>query len=62
MYLYINHTEIPLFHVMSARVTFGNVNGIKQPIPHVSLESEEVPQPIVSYTSEVTNNNTIIYI
>ena len=47
---------------MSARVTFGNVNGIKQPIPHVSLESEEVPQPIVSYTSEVTNNNTIIYI
>ena len=47
---------------MSARVTFGNVNGIKQLIPYVSLESEEVPQPIVSYTSEVTNNNTIIYI
>lgn len=51
--------EIPLFHVMSARVTFGNVNGIKQPIPYVSLESEEVPQPIVSDTSETTSTTGI---
>ena len=28
---------------MSARVTFGNINGVNQSVPHVSLQEEEVP-------------------
>ena len=27
---------------MSARVTFGNINGHTNPVPHVSLKTEEV--------------------
>ena len=32
--------EIPLFHVMTASVTFGNVNGHTDPAPHISLHME----------------------
>lgn len=34
--------EIPLFHVMAAKVTFGNLNGKTQPAPFVSLHTERV--------------------
>ena len=32
--------EIPLFHVMTASVTFGNINGHMEPAPHMSLHRE----------------------
>ena len=34
-------SEIPIFHVMSARVTFGNIGGCSEPVPHVALHTEE---------------------
>lgn len=33
IYLFI--LEIPLFHVLNARITFGNIFGLDQEIPHV---------------------------
>jgi len=27
--------EIPLFHILNARITFGNIFGLDQEIPHV---------------------------
>lgn len=32
--------EIPLFHVLNARITFGNIYAADQPIPHVSCLNE----------------------
>ena len=29
-------TEIPLFHILNASVTFGNLNGKKEPVPGVT--------------------------
>ncbi len=61
--------EIPLFHLMSARVTFGNINGVNQSVPHVSLQEEEVPI-VHSQPAQVTMDmhtrvmqlvNTIMY-
>ena len=34
--------EIPLFHVMSARVTFCNINGLSKLPPHVAIEDEVI--------------------
>ena len=50
--------EIPLFHVMSARVTFGNINGHTQPVPHVSLKTEEVVES--AYTDTISNTGTTV--
>ena len=33
--------EIPLFHVLTARITFGNIFGVDEPVPHVSVLQEE---------------------
>ncbi len=43
--------EIPFFHLMSAKVTFGNVNSHSEPVPHVSLRTEErMEDPVPVYT------------
>lgn len=34
-------TEIPLFHVVAAKVTFGNLDGGDSPVPHVQVTSVE---------------------
>ena len=36
---------------MAARVTFGNVNGHTQPVPFVSLKTEEISEPSVFETT-----------
>lgn len=33
--------EIPLFHVLNARITFGNIFGLDEAIPHVARIEEE---------------------
>ena len=43
---------------MSARVTFGNINGHTQPVPHVSLKTEEVVES--AYTDTVSNTGTTV--
>lgn len=43
--------EIPLFHVISAKVTFMNINGHASPVPHVSLSSTKTrlgPTPVLT--------------
>ena len=47
-------TEIPLFHVMTARVTFGNINGHKEPAPHVSLHMEQKRAELPVVTTPTT--------
>ena len=45
------HAEIPLFHVMTASVTFGNINGRSNPAPHISLHMEQGrAEPVVVTT------------
>ncbi len=49
--LYCVCTEIPFFHLMAAKVTFANVNGHNEPVPHVSLRTEQRRvEPVPSYT------------
>ena len=39
-------TEIPLFHVLNARITFGNIFAVDSPAPGVSClrgETEDAP-------------------
>ena len=43
---------------MSARVTFGNINGHTQPVPHVSLKTEEVLES--AYTDTISNTGTTV--
>lgn len=33
-----SYSEIPLFHIMTAKVTFGNINGIDSAATHVTLQ------------------------
>lgn len=37
IYIYIINSflEIPLFHILNARITFGNIFGLDQEVPHV---------------------------
>lgn len=56
--IYIS-AEIPLFHVMSAKVTFGNLNGKTQPSPFVSLHTERVKtEPEVITMATVSASST----
>lgn len=32
--------EIPLFHILNARITFGNIFGLDQEVPHVGRLEE----------------------
>ena len=43
LYLYCNHytlSEIPLFHVLNARITFGNINGCDSAVEGVTTIEE----------------------
>ena len=46
--------EIPLFHVMSAKVTFGNLNGCSSAVPHVimtKIREEVEPSAVTTPTA-----------
>ena len=45
--------EIPLFHIMTAKVTFGNINGVDSPATHVTLHdaSEDHVTTMISMAS-----------
>ncbi|KAM5181726.1 ankyrin repeat domain-containing protein 13B isoform 1-T1 [Mantella aurantiaca] len=53
--------EIPIFHILNARITFGNLNGCDEPVSSLRLSpSSEAPSPSsdscsVSSTSSITS-------
>ena len=54
--------EIPLFHVMSAKVTFCNLNGKMQPSPFVSLHTERVrtdPEAVTMVTTSPSRTDGV---
>lgn len=39
-------SEIPIFHILNARITFGNLNGCDEPVPSVrGSPGSETPSP-----------------
>ena len=60
--LFLFSVEIPLFHVMSAKVTFCNLNGKTQPSPFVSLHTERVntePEAVTMVTASPSRTDGV---
>uniref|UniRef100_A0A452U1M4 Ankyrin repeat domain 13B n=1 Tax=Ursus maritimus TaxID=29073 RepID=A0A452U1M4_URSMA len=51
--------EIPIFHILNTRITFGNLNGCDEPVPSVrGSPSSETPSPGSDSSSVSTNLST----
>ncbi|XP_076433696.1 ankyrin repeat domain-containing protein 13B isoform X2 [Peromyscus maniculatus bairdii] len=51
--------EIPIFHILNARITFGNLNGCDEPVPSVrGSPSSETPSPGSSDSSSVSSSSS----
>ncbi|XP_019505967.1 PREDICTED: ankyrin repeat domain-containing protein 13B isoform X1 [Hipposideros armiger] len=51
--------EIPIFHVLNARITFGNLNGCDEPVPLVrGSPSSETPSPGSDSSSVSSSSST----
>lgn len=52
-------SEIPIFHVLNARITFGNLNGCDEPVPLVrGSPSSETPSPGSDSSSVSSSSST----
>lgn len=51
--------EIPIFHILNARITFGNLNGCDEPVPSVrGSPSSETPSPGSDSSSVSSSSST----
>ncbi|XP_049984713.1 ankyrin repeat domain-containing protein 13B isoform X2 [Alexandromys fortis] len=51
--------EIPVFHILNARITFGNLNGCDEPVPSVrGSPSSETPSPGSDSSSVSSSSST----
>lgn len=54
--------EIPIFHILNARITFGNLNGCDEPVPSVrGSPSSETPSPGSDSSSVSSSSSTTSY-
>lgn len=52
-------SEIPIFHILNARITFGNLNGCDEPVPSVrGSPSSETPSPGSDSSSVSSSSST----
>lgn len=52
-------SEIPIFHILNARITFGNLNGCDEPVPLVrGSPSSETPSPGSDSSSVSSSSST----
>ena len=49
MQFLLTRLELPLFHIMTARVTFGNINGVDGAATHVTLHDAPKDQVTTVY-------------
>nr|XP_036878728.1 ankyrin repeat domain-containing protein 13B isoform X4 [Manis javanica] len=55
--------EIPIFHILNARITFGNLNGCDEPVPSVrGSPSSETPSPGSDSSSVSSSSSTSHYL
>ena len=50
------HLEIPLFHIMTAKVTFGNINGVDSAATHVTLSDTSRDHMTTVYSSTASSS------
>lgn len=55
------YLEIPLFHIMTAKVTFGNINGVDSAATHVTLQDalEDQVTTVISTASSTSGVNSL---
>ena len=51
-------TEIPLFHILSARITFGNIFGMDREVPGVKVSLQQASTRPKSRTNSETKNSS----
>ena len=47
----LHNLEIPLFHIMTAKVTFGNINGVDSAATYVTLHDTPNDQTTAMYST-----------
>ena len=52
-YIFLSLSEIPLFHVLNARVTFSNLCGCDEPVSSVTVHTPEEAPEAGNHTQQI---------